>query len=54
MVKFFEGNGQAFISKRQKDLSEKHSVRFRMIRKDESSRYLESLPIWLPGHYTTM
>ena len=27
MVKFFEGNGQAFISKKQKDLSQK-SIQF--------------------------
>ena len=39
MVKFFGGNGQAFISKKQKSIaSQKYSVRFKMIRKDESSR----------------
>ena len=43
MVKFFGGNGQPFISKTQKNLCrEKHSVCFEMIRKYESSRYLES------------
>ena len=64
MVKFFGGNGQAFISKKQKDLAvksipfvlksyrkmslldnqydlpwlESHTVRFKIIQKDESTR----------------
>ena len=40
--------------KAKRFVREKHSVRFRMRRKDESSRYLESQPICLHGHYTTM
>ena len=39
MVKFFGGNGQVFISKKTKRLVwEKHSVRFKIIGKDESAR----------------
>ena len=38
MVKFFGSNGQALISKKAKRfVTEKHSVRFKMIRKLESS-----------------
>ena len=54
MVKFFGGNGKPFISKRKKICQEKHSVRFGMIRKDESSRYVESQLILSHGRYTTM
>ena len=55
MVKFFGGNGKPFISKKAKRfVREKHSVRFRMIRKDECSRYVESQPILLHGRYTSM
>ena len=38
MVKFFGGNGQVFISKKKRFGSQKHSVRFKIIRKDESAR----------------
>ena len=39
MLKFFGGNGQVFISKKQKKLVwEKHYVGFKIIRKDESAR----------------
>ena len=39
MVKFFGGNGQVFISKKQKDLAVK-TIPFvlKIIRKDESAR----------------
>ena len=61
LVLFFELNGEIFwkqcsaiyLKKTKRFVREKHSVRFRMIRKDESSRYLQSQPIWLQGRYTT-
>ena len=38
MVKFFGGNGQVFMSKKQKDLAVKSiPFRFKIIRKDESA-----------------
>ena len=39
MVKFFGGNGQVFILKKTKRFGrQKHSVRLKIIRKDESAR----------------
>ena len=43
MVRFFGGNGKLYhLKKTNRFVREKHSVRFEMIRKYESSRYLES------------
>ena len=54
MVKFFGGNNQVFISKKQKDLSGK-SIPFvlKWYGKMSLLDNLNELP-WLDGHYATM
>ena len=53
MVKFFGGNGQVYISKKTKRFgSQKHSVRFKMIRKMSLPDNQYELP-WLESRYAT-
>ena len=45
MVKFFGAMASHLSRKAKRFVREKHSVPFRMIPKDNSSRYLESQPV---------